>query len=103
MDKSVFPRPARKVDIQVIVDDVELPEIHKLERKIANLQNTIKNDPLTQKTFDQKELDTFNTTLTSIQNVITQKTKDEKMAKVSYDALDNRLKVTLERFYLKHT
>ena len=77
--------------------------IRNLERKISNLKNTIKNDPLTQTTFDKKEIDTFNTTLQSIQTVIDKKTKDEKMEKVSYDAIDNRIKITLERFYLKHT
>lgn len=81
---------------------VDILMIRNLERKINNLCNTIKNDPLTQTPFDKKELDTFNTTLKLIQSVIDRKTKDEKMEKVSYDALDKRLTVTLEKFYAKH-
>lgn len=84
------------------VEFVDILLVRNMERKIQNLLNTIKNDPLTQTTFDKTEIEPLNKRLNDLKTAIESNTKDEKMKKVSYDALEKRLKVYLDSFYSKH-
>lgn len=84
------------------IEYVSISNIRNMERKINNLVNTIDNDPLTQKTFPQKEMETLKKSLSTLQSEIEKNTVNEKMNKKAFDALEKRLKVILDGFYLKH-